>query len=86
MTTNLETRLITAKNLTDHSSPMNETVGEGVKSVAIFEARQARGKRAWAELSEIDRAVLLESVRQRRIQQKRKRSIESSIYSMRSGR
>ena len=86
MTTNLETRLITAKNLTDHSSPMNETVGEGVKSVAIFEARQARGNRAWDELSEIDRAVLLESVRQRRIQQKRKRSIESSIYSMRSGR
>ena len=86
MTTNLETRLITAKNLTDHSSPMNETGGEGVKSVAIFEARQARGKRAWDELSEIDRAVLLESVRQRRIQQKRKRSIEASIYSMRSGR
>ena len=86
MTTNLETRLITAKNLTDHSSPMNETVGEGVKSVAIFEARQARSKRAWDEMSEIDRAVLLESVRQRRIQQKRKRSIESSIYSMRSGR
>ncbi len=82
MTMNLETRLITAKNLTEHSSPTTGTVGEGVKSVAIFEARQARGKRAWDELTEIDRAVLLESVRQRRIEQKRKRSIESSIYGL----
>lgn len=86
MTTKLETRLITAKNPTDNSSPTNGTVGEGVKAVAIFESRRARGKRAWDEMSEIDRAVLLESVRQRRIQQKRKRSIESSIYNMRSGR
>lgn len=86
MTTNLETRLITAKNQTDYSSPTNGTAGEGVKSVAIFEARQARNKRAWDELSEIDRAVLLESVRQRRIHQKRKRSIESNIYSLRAGR
>ena len=86
MTTNLETRLITAKNQTDYSSPTTGTVGEGVKSVAIFEARRAREKRAWDELSEIDRAVLLESVRQRRIHQKRKRSIESSVYSLRSSR
>ncbi len=86
MTTKLETRLITAKNPTENSSPTTGTVGEGVKAVAIFESRQARGKRAWDEMSEIDRAVLLESVRQRRVQQKRKRSIESSIYSMRSGR
>ncbi len=86
MTTNLETRLITAKKHTDHSSPTNGTVGKGVKSVAIFEARQARGTRAWDELSEIDRAVLLESVRQRRAVQKRKRSIESSIYNLRSSR
>lgn len=86
MTTKLETRLITAKNPTENSSPTTGTVGEGVKAVAIFESRQARGKRAWDEMSEIDRAVLLESVRQRRIQQKRKRSIESSIYNMRSGR
>ena len=86
MTTNLETRLITAKNLPDHTTPTNRTVGEGVKSVAIFEARRARGKRAWDELSEIDRAVLLESVRQRRNHQKRKRSIESNIYSLRSSR
>lgn len=86
MTTNLETRLITAKNPTDHTSPTNGTVGKGVKSVAIFEARQARGKRAWDELSEIDRAVLLESVRQRRNLQKRKTSIESTIYALRSNR
>ena len=86
MTTHLETRLITAKNQTDYSSPTTGSVGEGVKSVAIFEARKARGKRAWDELSEIDRAVLLESVRQRRIMQKRKTSIESSIYSLRSNR
>ena len=86
MTTKLETRLITAKNPTEISSPTSGTVGEGVKAVAIFESRQARGKRAWDEMSEIDSAVLLESVRQRRIQQKRKRSIESSIYSMRSSR
>ncbi len=86
MTTQLETRLITAKNPTETTSPTTGTVGEGVKAMAIFEARQARGKRAWDELSEIDRAVLLESVRQRRIHEKRKRSIESSVYGLRSSR
>jgi len=83
MTTNLETRLITAKNLTD-PHPTTRTVGEGVKSVAIFEARQARGKRARNELSEIDRAVLLESVRQRRIAQKHKAEVLSTIYGLRN--
>ncbi len=86
MTMKLETRLITAKNPTEISSPTTGTVGEGVKAVAIFESRRARGTHAWDEMSEIDRAVLLESVRQRRIQQKRKRAIESSIYNMRIGR
>ena len=85
MTTKLDPRLIPAQNLTDSSRTTGTDRGE-VKDVAIFESRRARDKRAWDELSEIDRAVLLESVRQRRIHQQRKRSIESNIYSLRSSR
>lgn len=83
MTPNLQTRLMTAQNPTK-SAPSNRTVGEGVKAVAIFESRQARGSRAWDELSEIDRAVLLESVRQRRVAQKHKAALISTIYGLRN--
>ena len=67
-----------------HPDPTSGTPGEGVKAVALFESRQARGKRAWDELSEIDRQVLLEAVRQRRKYQAMKTKIYSELYGMRT--
>ena len=84
MTTNRETRLKPAQNPTD-IHPTTGTDGEEVKSVAIFESRKER-KRAWDELPEIDRAVLLESVRQRRKIQQHKMAIEAEIYAIRINR
>ncbi|NRQ51114.1 hypothetical protein [Aeromicrobium stalagmiti] len=54
-----------------------------MKAVALFESRRARGSRAWDELSEIDRLVLLEAVRQRRKYQAQKTKIYSELYGMR---
>jgi hypothetical protein len=85
MTTKLDTRLMPAQNPTN-PSPTTGTHGEGVKAVALFESRRGRGKRAWDELSEIDRAVLLESVRQRRKAQDMQRQIYSELYGLRSNR
>lgn len=59
---------------------------EEVREVAIFESRQGRVKRPWDELSEIDRAVLLESVRQRRKAQAHKQKVHSEIYNLRANR
>lgn len=72
---------------TDESiRPTHGTHGEGVKAVALFESRQGRVTRAWDELSEIDRAVLLESVRQRRRVQQQKQAIYTQVYGVRSNR
>jgi hypothetical protein len=89
MTTKLDPRLIPAQNLTD-SSPTTGTDGEGVKDVAIFESRRARGKRAWDELSEndpaIDRAVILESVRHRRRIRAQQDRIHNELFGLRANR
>ncbi|WP_162891264.1 hypothetical protein [Aeromicrobium sp. A1-2] len=53
-----------------------------MKTVSNVESRKGR-KRAWDELSEIDRAVLLESVRQRREVERHKTAIYSEIYGIR---
>jgi hypothetical protein len=73
-----------ALNPTDLHSTTG-TDGEGVKAVGILNPRQGR-KRAWDEMSEIDRAVLLETVRQRRKTQKQNIAIQNEIYRLRSMR
>ena len=89
MTTKLDPRLIPAQNLTD-SSPTTGTDGEEVKDVAIFESRQARNKRAWDELPEndpaLDRAVILESVRQRRKLRAHQDKIHAELFGLRANR
>ncbi len=84
MTTKPDTRLMPAQNPTD-PRPTTGTDGEGVKAVGILNPRQGR-KRAWDEMSEIDRAVLLETVRQRRKVQKQNIAIQNEIYRLRSMR
>jgi hypothetical protein len=85
MTTKLDPRLIPAQNLTD-SSPTTGTDRGEVKDVAIFESRRARDKRAWDELSELDRLVILESVRQRRKAREHQEAIHREIYRLRANR
>jgi hypothetical protein len=89
MTTKLDPRLIPAQNLTD-SSPTTGTDGEEVKDVAIFESRQARNMRAWDELPEndpaLDRAVILESVRQRRKLRAHQDKIHAELFGLRANR
>lgn len=85
MTTQLDPRLIPAQTLT-HLSPTTGTDREEVKDVAIFESRRARGKRAWDELSEIDRAVLLETVRHRRKVLQQQQAIRTELFGVRANR
>jgi hypothetical protein len=89
MTTNLEPRLMPAQTLTD-SSPTTGTDGEEVKDVAIFESRRARRKRAWDELPNddpaLDRAVILESVRQRRKAREHQHRIHNELFGLRANR
>ncbi len=54
---------------------------EEVKAMAIFE--RAPRPRAWDEMSEIDRAVLLEAVRQRRKVREQQRKLHHELYGMR---
>ena len=82
MNTTLETPLMPATQ-TPESSPTHGSRGEGVNEVALFESRKDRVARAWDELSEIDRHVLLESVRQRRKYQAHKTRIYTELYGMR---
>jgi len=82
MTTNLDTRLMPAQNPTKPTPATGH--GEGVKAVAIFESRKARAPRAWDEMTELDRLVLLEAVRQRRKYQAQKTKIYAELYGMRS--
>jgi hypothetical protein len=85
MTTKLDPRLIPAQNLTD-SSPTTGTDRGEVKNVATSESRRARNKRAWDELSEIDRLVILESVRQRRKLRAHQDRIHTELYGVRANR
>lgn len=90
MNTTLEPRLMPAQNTTDPAPTTGPvpaaTPREGVKSVAIFESRRSRVPRAWDELTELDRLVLLESVRQRRKVQDQKQRIYTEMYGLRSNR
>lgn len=83
MNTTLDSRLMPAHTPTDPTPHPSGTPGEGVKAVAIFESRKAPERRAWDELSEIDRAVLLEAVRQRRRYQAQKQRMYSELFGMR---
>lgn len=61
--------------------------GEGVNAMARNPLRPgARRKRAWDEMSETDRQVLLESVRQRREAQAVKDAHQLQVLSQRSYR
>ena len=85
MTTKLDPRLIPAQNLTDPSPTTGTDRGE-VKAVAIFEPRRARDKRAWDELSELDRLVILESVRQRRKLRAHQDRVHNELFGLRANR
>ncbi len=63
-------------------TPTTGTLGEGVKAMAIFESRIGRDKRAWDELAEIDRAVLLETVRLRREAQRQRQAMIATPYGL----
>jgi len=84
MTAKLDTQLMPAQNPTN-PSPTTGIDREEVKAVALYESRKAR-KRAWDELSEVDRAVLLESVRQRRRSQEQQRQIYTELFGLRTNR
>jgi hypothetical protein len=87
MNTTLETPLMPATQTPTppihQVTPTDGTPGEGVNEVALFKPRRARVARAWDELSEIDRQVLLESVRQRRKHQADQARIYNELYGMR---
>jgi len=90
MTTKLDPRLMPAQNLTD-SSPTTGTDGEGVKDVAIFESRRARDtKRARDELPTndpaLERAVILESMRQRRKLRAHQDRVHAELFGLRANR
>jgi hypothetical protein len=89
MTTKLDPRLMPAQTLTDSTSTTG-TDGEEVKDMAIFESRRARGTRARDELPEdspeIDRAVLLESLRQRRKLLEQQQAIHHELFGLRANR
>lgn len=85
MTTQLDPRLMPADHLTN-STPTTGTDGEEVKDMTIFESRRARGTRAWDEMSEIDRAVLLEAVRQARKLRQQQQAIHNAMFGLRANR
>lgn len=55
-----------------------------VKAVALMESRRARVKRAWDEMSETDRLVLLEAARQRRQIQAARDAREVALFAKRA--
>jgi hypothetical protein len=85
MTTQLHARLTPAQAPTTRH-PTATTPREEVMAMAVSKSRKARAARAWDELSEIDRMVLLEAVRQRRRLKAQHESFESGLNSLRSWR
>ena len=87
MNTTLDTTLMPAQHVHTPSihdvNPTHGSHGEEVKAVALSESRKGRVTRAWDELSEIDRPVLLESVRQRRRAQQQKQTIYTQVHGIR---
>ena len=86
--------LIAAHHQTPNESrPEGRSPREGVNAMNLFSrdperkrALRSERKRAWDELSEIDRAVLLESVRQRREAVEQRRAVLSGLQSLRHDR
>ena len=67
------------------STPGPRDVDHGKEVEAMTRSRRSR-KRAWDEMSETDRQVLLESVRRRREMQAARDAQELSLYAMRTQR
>lgn len=86
MTTQLDPRLMPADHLTNSTPTTGGKDGKEVKDMTIFESRRARGTRAWDEMSEIDRAVLLEAVRQRRKLRQQQQAIHNEMFGLRANR
>lgn len=87
MTTKLDPQVMPAPCLKKSANPTGSD-GEEVNDMAVFKSRKltARRARVWDDLSEIDRALLLESVRHRRRVEEQKRKIYSELYGLRSNR
>lgn len=85
MTTKLDPRLMPAQTITD-STPTTGTDWEEVKDMAISGSRRARGTRARGELPEIDRAVLLEALKQRRKLFEQHQAIRHELFGLRANR
>ncbi len=85
MTTKLDPRLIPAQNLTDPSPTTGTRRGE-VKTVAIFESRRDRTERVRDELTELDRWLLMESLRQRRKARRQQEAIHHELFGVRANR
>lgn len=79
MNTTLDIQLMPAQHTTD-TAHTTGTPRREVKSVAIFESRRGRVKRAWDELSEVDRAIIMEAARQRRELQRHKQQLYTQVY------
>ena len=86
MTQHQTTDTLPADIPTDPTTTRGDTAGEGVNAMAHLPIRRARGKRAWDEMSQTDREVLLESVRQRREAQAARDARAVEIYALRSNR
>lgn len=73
-----DTRLMPAQNFDlDHTLTGSGSINRGeVKAMAKIWRKRTR---AWDEMSEIDRAVLLESVRQRREQREQQRKLAEQL-------
>jgi hypothetical protein len=69
---------------------MTGTDGEEVTAMAIFESRRRREERASSETSEnlsaIDRAVILESLRLRRRLREQHQAIHHELFGLRANR
>ena len=85
MTTKLDPRLIPAQHLTDPSPTTGTRRGE-VKAVAIFESRRDRTERVRDELTELDRWLLMESLRQRRKARRQQEAIHHELFGVRANR
>jgi hypothetical protein len=68
-----------------HDGTAGSDSGEGVTTVKRS-TRRAERRRAWDQMSEIDRAVLLEAVRQRREDQEQRRAVMAGLTASRHTR
>lgn len=83
MTAQLDTPLMPAHDPTS-PTPKAGAEGEGVNAVALIDLRRSLGPRPTGRMSDIDRQILLEAVRQRRKREALKTRIYSELYGMRT--